>query len=381
MGGAIEGVMRLGEAYRAMGHSQHLLTLDAPSDPWVAKFPSPVTALGWPGTRKRFYPYQAIDWLRTHMRDFDGIVVDGLWNASTLAAARVLPGAGVPYAVFPHGMLDPWFRQVQPAKEWVKRQLFRFNEGPLLRGAKAVLFTSEQERELARTSWPGWQSIDERVFGFGTGEPPAFVPAFRDAFLAAVPGLDDRPYLLFLSRVHPKKGCELLLEGFAAQPAMNNWQLVVAGTGRSAYLEELAALAGRLEMADRVKWSGMLSGDAKWGALYGCEAMVLTSFQENFGVVVAETMACRRPVLISNQVNIHGAVSAGNAGLICDPQVHSITDMLGRFAAISGEGRQAMGLAGRTMFESSFSMKTVAAKIIELFRRDETILDKELSYK
>ncbi|MHA6332155.1 glycosyltransferase [Qipengyuania sp. CAU 1752] len=367
-GGVIEGVLRLGGGYRKLGHTQHLLTMDDNADPWVADFPSRVFARGRKGNAKRFWPGQAIAWLRANASSYDGIVVDGLWNASTLAAARTLPGMSVPYVVFPHGMLDPWFRELQPMKEWIKRQQFRFVERPLLRGARATLFTSEQERVLASRSWPGWTRIDEKVVGYGTGEPPPEAPAMAEAFKAAVPKLGASPYLLFLSRIHPKKGCEILLEGFARQYAGTDMRLVIAGLASPAYLDELIQLAQQLGIAGQVEWPGHLGGDAKWGALYGCEAMVLTSYQENFGVVVAEALACMRPVLISDQVNIHDAVTAANAGIVCETDPASIHAALSRFSGMDEKARDEMGKRGRELFEARFSMDRVAMRVASIFQ-------------
>ena len=366
-GGVIEGVLRLGDALTAMGHTQDMLTLDAPDDPWVASSTEPVFAMGKSISPKRFYPAKAIRWLSRHVRDYDFVIVDGLWNSATLAAARVLPSVGVPYAVFPHGMLDPWFRKLQPMKEWVKRQAFRINERGLLRGATAVLFTSEQERILARESWPGWIGINEQVVGFGTGEPPAEAPAMRSAFESAVPGVGGRPYLLFLSRIHQKKGCEVLLQALAKHAALSDWQIVIAGPGEPGYVAELQGLGAALGLSARLHWPGMLASDAKWGALYGCEAMVLTSHQENFGVVVAEALACSRPVLISDQVNIHAAVTQGNAGWVCQDNAASAADALRNLLSQPAGEREAAGARGRSVFEQEFTMHRVAERIIDIF--------------
>ncbi|UIP07172.1 glycosyltransferase [Erythrobacter sp. SDW2] len=366
-GGVIEGVLRLGDAYRSCGHEQHLLTLDAPEDRWVADCPSPVFAMGRASDAKRFYPARAIAWLRQHAGDYDGIVVDGLWNAATLAARQVLPGSGVPYAVFPHGMLDPWFRELQPTKEWVKRQLFRINEGPLLRGARAVLFTAESERMLAAQSWPGWTGMREQVVGFGTGEPPPESDAMHAAFGGKVPAVENSPYVLFLSRIHPKKGIGILLEGFAEACGRGEWQLVIAGPGEAGFVASLRDRAARLGIASQVHWPGMLTGAAKWGALYGCEAMALTSYQENFGVVVAEACACRRPVIVSDQVAVHLEISGAGAGLVCETRPPSVAAALSDLCAMPPVQRKAVGTNGRALFESVFAMEKVAQRVLAVF--------------
>ncbi|MBD3729057.1 MAG: glycosyltransferase [Sphingomonadales bacterium] len=375
-GGPIEGVLRLGESFRAMGHSQELLTLDSPDAPWVSGAPAPIHAMGRLGEAPRgpldrlalrFHRAPAAPrWLRAHAGDYDGIIVDGLWNYSTRTARLALPGGPTPYVVFSHGMLDPWFASRFPVKHAIKQLLWRFNEGVLLRGAAAVAFTCEQERKLARENWRPW-GMREAVVGFGTSPPPPPTAAMEQAFRAAVPTLGERPYLLFLSRLHEKKGVDVLLEAFGAMAQDCPYDLVVAGPGEPAYVASLKALAERQCPAGRVHWPGMVSGDAKWGALHGCAAMVLTSHQENFGVVVAEAVGCGRPVVISDQVNIHDEVAAARAGLVCRDEANSARDALARFSTLSAGERAAMGERGRTLFAEKFTMDSTARRLLAIF--------------
>lgn len=377
-GGPIEGVLRLGECFRAMGHSQELLTLDSPAAPWVKTCPAPVHAMG----RRGEEPAGRIDalrmrlgrspdaprWLKAHAADYDGIIVDGLWNYATRTARLALPGGPTPYVVFSHGMLDPWFRQRYPLKHALKTALWQFNEGVLLRGAEAVAFTCEQERKLARETWRPW-GMREAVVGFGTSAPPAATPAMEEAFRAAVPALGDRPYLLFLSRLHEKKGVDILLEAYGAIAGDCPFDLVVAGPGDAEYVAALKQVAERHCPEGRVHWPGMVSGEAKWGALHGCAAMALTSHQENFGVVVAEALGCARPVVISNQVNIHDEVAAAEAGVICSDDVPSARAALARFVAMEAADREAMGQRGLALFADKFRMDATAGRLIDIFER------------
>ncbi|WP_435418987.1 glycosyltransferase [Parerythrobacter aurantius] len=368
-GGVTEGVLRLGEAYRELGHVQHLLTLDPPEEPWVRSCPSPVFAMGHRSANRLTWPGGAIGWLRRNVGTYDAVIVDGLWNAATLAARLALPGGKVPYGVFPHGMLDPWFRTAQPRKEWVKRQLFRVNEGPLLRSAQAVFFTAESERALAAGAWPGWRDMRECVVGFGTARPPAFDPAMRSAFGHAVPTLAANRYLLFLGRLHPKKGCEILLEAFAAATIDPVLQLVMAGPGEPAYVAQLKSRAAALGVAGRVHWPGMLSGAAKWGALHACDAMVLPSFQENFGVAVAEALGCGRPVVISDQVAIHDHVSASGAGVVATADAACTAQALRTIQALAPEEREAMGMRAAQLFRDRFDIRETAKQVIAAMAR------------
>lgn len=153
----------------------------------------------------------------------------------------------------------------------------------------------------------------------------------------------------------------------------------MAGPGDTDYVASLQALADRLGIGDRVVWPGMLAGDAKWGALYGADAMVLTSYQENFGVVVAEALACRTPVIISDQVNICTEVQQADAGIVCRPETTSVAEALGGFAAMSERERSDMTLRGRALFARAFSMRETAARLIDLFA-DSAEMEKQLSY-
>ncbi len=375
-GGPIEGVKRLGEAFRAHGHDQELLTLDTPELAWVAAHPAKVHAKGpaiggrglIAGARRRILRSPAATaWLRDHAGDYDGIVVDGLWNYATRVARLALVRGPVPYIVFTHGMLDPWFARKYPRKHTLKRLLWRFNEGVLLRGAAAVAFTCEQERLLARRSFAPWR-MREAVVGFGTSPPPPARPAMAAAFRATVPALGARPYLLFLSRIHEKKGVEVLIEAFAeVAGAFPGTDLVIGGTGDETLVAALRRQAQDSGVAARIHWAGMIGGDAKWGALYGCEAMVLSSHQENFGVVVAEAAGCGRRVVISDQVNIFDEIAAAGAGFVAADEPRHFARAL---AACLGQGaaaRGAMEQRATTLFAERFNIAATAARLIALF--------------
>jgi glycosyltransferase involved in cell wall biosynthesis len=306
--------------------------------------------------RRYGYTRRLAPWLKANAQNYDAVIVNGLWNYTALAARRAFRGTPVRYFVFTHGMLDPWFRRTYPVKTLLKQVFWWFSEGPLLAGACAVLFTSEEERVLARNAfWP--YKCREAVVGYGTadvtGNPQEQVAAFR----ARLPQLGDRSFLLFLSRIHEKKGCDLLIEAFAVaaekDPAL---QLVIAGPDQVGLAGSLKKTAAELGITDRIHWPGMLSGDAKWGAFHACEAFVLPSHQENFGIVVAEAMACAKPVLITNKVNIWREVEQGGGGLVVNDDQQGIQDLLARFFSLSKDERRQMSEAARATFLAHFNI-------------------------
>jgi glycosyltransferase involved in cell wall biosynthesis len=371
-GGVIEGLVRQAEARRTFGLETNILCLDSPGDEWVAQCPVPTFALGsgkrrgpttrlnWLWTRYGYAP-ELVPWLRAHVDDYDIVVVNGLWNYSVFGARQVLPSSGIPYVVFAHGMLDPWMRR--SLKHAVKQLLWLFCEGPLLMRGKAVLFTAEDEMIRARgTFWP--YRVNEHVVGYGTADIAGDSEQQIGAFRKSLPALGMRPFLLFLGRIHPKKGCDLLLTAFARIAAQHSTlDLVIAGPDQAGWRPELEAQARAAGIEGRIHWPGAVYGDVKWGALRACEAFVLPSHQENFGVAVAEALAAGRPVLITDNVNIWREIQSDAAGLVASDDEAGVSDMLARFVSLSELEKTAMSNAARNCFLRRFEISIPATRL------------------
>jgi glycosyltransferase involved in cell wall biosynthesis len=367
-GGPMEGVVQSSLALIRMGHDVEIVTLDDPSAEFIAGCPLRVHALGPAGSG---YGYAAgyVPWLRAHVHEYSAVVVNGLWQYHGLGAWRVLHNAKVPYFVFTHGMLDPWFKQAYPLKHLKKWLYWPWADYRLLRDARAVLFTCEEERLLARRSFWLYRAR-EIVVSFGTSTPPADAQRLREAFLQRWPELRARDLLLFLSRIHEKKGCDLLIEAFARVASEHpQLQLVMAGPDQTGLQAELQAQAERLGVGKRIVWLGMLRGDLKWGAFYAAQLYVLPSHQENFGIAVAEALACRLPVLISNKVNIWREIDAAGAGLVDDDTVEACERALRRWLAMSSEQRAAMADRAVNLFERRFTVQAMAESLLDAVKR------------
>lgn len=367
-GGTTEGIRQLAEAGADSGHVTEVATLDAPGAPWLAAFPAQVHALG-PGAGKYGYSRRFVPWMLANAARFDAVVVNGLWQFHGLGTWRALREAAVPCFVFTHGMLDPWFKRTYPLKHLKKSLYWPWADRRLLRDADAVLFTCEQERLLARESFSSYQPRREAVVGYGirrpSGDPAAEVAAFRNRF----PELAGRRVLLFLGRIHPKKGCDLLVEAFAAACGRDpDLHLVMAGPDQVAWEARLRSRAGELGLDRRITWAGMLTGPLKWGALRCAEAFVLPSHQENFGIAVVEALACGTPVLISDQVNIWREIEADGAGLVSPDTLAGTTRLLERWTTMAPEARTALRERTIACFERHFLMDTTAERLAQLAR-------------
>jgi glycosyltransferase involved in cell wall biosynthesis len=236
------------------------------------------------------------------------VIINGLWQYNGWGTIQALP-SGRPYFVFPHGMLDPWFKRTYPLKHLKKWLYWPWADYRVLRGARAVLFTSEEERRQARESF--WlYRCNEQVVNYGTAGPAGDRESQRRLFQEKFPHLQGKRCLLFLGRVHVKKGPDLLFRALAQareqlpKALTRDVHLVMAGPKDHAYGREMEDLACALGLSQMVTWTGMVTGDLKWGAFHSAEAFILPSHQENFGVAVAESLACGTPVLISKRVNI-----------------------------------------------------------------------------
>ena len=152
LGGPIESVRQSSAVLMRRGHEVEIISLDAPTDPWVRDCPMPVHALG-PGRGSYGYAPRFSRWIRERHAKYDAVIVQGIWQYSSFGVWRALRGTPTPYFVFPHGMLDPWFKRTYPLKHLKKLLYWPWAEYRVLRDAAAVLFTSEEERRLARESF------------------------------------------------------------------------------------------------------------------------------------------------------------------------------------------------------------------------------------
>lgn len=365
----MEGVRQYGAKAEIKGHIIEVLTLDHPDSAFLGDYPLPVHAIG-PSIGKYAYNSRLKSWLVANARNYDAIIINGLWMYHGFGAWRALRSMKVPYFVFTHGMLDPWFKKTYPLKHLKKWLYWPWADYRVLRDAKLVLFTCEQERLLARESF--WlYRVNESVVNYGAGSPPAEdATSLRETFLTAHPSLRSKRLILFLSRIHEKKGCDLLIKGFAKVAHLDpSLQLVMAGPCTDSLLEKLKELAQAEGISDRITWPGMLKGAMKWGAFSAAEVFALSSHQENFGIAVAEALASGLPVLISDQVNIWREIEADGAGLVAPDTEDGTLSLFKKWQAMSLVQRQVMARNAKACFERRFTADAMAASITSTIER------------
>ncbi len=377
-GGPIEGIKQLNIPVRELNNQVDVVCCDPPNAHYLDSFKNLISTttttttttiytLG-PSYLRYTYTPKLVPWLKVNAKNYDAVIVNGLWQYNGFAVWLALAGTKIPYYVFTHGMLDPWFKNTYPLKHLKKWLYWPWAEYKVLRDARRVIFTCEDEKLLARESF--WlYKANEAVTAYGVNNPPSNDEELKTQFLIQYPHLQNKRIALYLSRIHVKKGCDLLIESFAKIAKRDeNVHLVIAGPDQTGWLPTLQEQAKKLGIPDRITWTGMLQGEMKWGAFYAAEVFVLPSHQENFGIVVAEALACGKPVLISNKVNIWREIEADGAGLVAVDTLEGTYDLLLRWLNMSAEDFARMQEKTIPCFKTRFHVQRAAERLIEIIK-------------
>jgi glycosyltransferase involved in cell wall biosynthesis len=379
-GGVCQAVRTMVAGLDRDGVVSEIISLDAADAPFLKADPFLVHAIG-PSKGPWSYSSELIPWLTENISRFDTIILHGMWLYNGYALNKALKKEEKPprVLIMPHGMLDPYFqksksRKLKALRNWIYWKLI---ERYVVNGADGLLFTCEEEKRLARTPFKPYKPKREVVIGLGVQEPPKYNQDMRDSFLQQCPELNQQPYIIFLSRIHEKKGVDLLIKAYTQvylQYTENGKQvpnLVIAGPGLDTpYGEKIkSTLLSYVQLKNKVFFPGMLMGDAKWGAFYGCDAFILPSHQENFGIAVVEALACAKPVLISNRVNIWREIEAGG-GLVADDTEEGTFEILEKWQKLTKNEKQAMASSARNTYEQYFAIRPAAARLLEVLNSE-----------
>jgi glycosyltransferase involved in cell wall biosynthesis len=365
VGGVAPAVIALSRGLVGRGHHVEIVVLDEPSAPWLAGIDLPIHAVG-PGLTSYRYSKTLGAWLAGHCRDYDCVIVNGLWQHPGFAVWRQFAGSVTPYYVFPHGMLDPWFKRTYPLKHAKKWLYWPWAEYRVMRDAAAVIFTSEQERIEARQSF--WlYRVKERVSALGVESPLPVSASTKEILFDKLPQLKGNRILLFLGRLHPKKGCDLAIEALASNSkSKSDFSLVLGGPDQIGWEKNLRARASKLGLESRVVFAGMLKGELKRSALANADALILPSHQENFGMAVVEALSMGIPVLISDRVNIWREIEEDRAGYVGSDDLAGTRSLIERWCNTAQEQKEAMRRNARESFLHRFEINRAADSLLNI---------------
>ena len=312
----------------------------------------------------RFYTasWPLTTWLCRNVKEYDLLHIHCLFSYAALPAAYCAIRHRVPYVVRPLGTLTRW--GMEKRRPRLKTLSFHLIERHILSRASCIHYTSEQERLEARAIGVEKSSM---VVPLGidlapySGLPPA------DALYRAYPGLAGRFVVLFLSRLDPKKGLDLLLPAFSQlHKADPRPVLVLAGDGPRDYVAHLHREAERLGIDRDIVWAGFLGGEQKLAALSAADLFVLPSYSENFGIAVVEAMAAGVPVVISDQVALCHEVRTAGAGLVTPRTAEAVASAMERLARDS-DFRRSAGLNARRLAQEVFSRESMSGRLLEMY--------------
>jgi glycosyltransferase involved in cell wall biosynthesis len=327
------------------------------------------------GSGKTSYQYQPklVKWLNDNILRFDYVIGHGLWQYPNYALNKVIKSLKkqnnkVPKViVMPHGMLDPYF-QKSPERKWKALRneiVWSLIEKKCINQADIIFFTCNEEMRLAATTFTDYKPLKVANVGLGIQPPPDNTENFKEAFYNKCPKLKDERYFLFLSRIDEKKGVDLLINAYNELSEKNSDlpNLVIAGPLENEYAEEMVKLASNNQ---KIHFAGMLKDMAKWGAFYNCEAYLLPSHQENFGIAIVEAMACKKPVLITKNINIWSEIIKGDGGWIANlEEKNSLKNVLSDLLNHPKEELLVKGSNAFETYQNNFKIETCANNFIK----------------
>ena len=301
-------------------------------------------------------------WLNANVKSFDLVHIHAVFNHACIAAASACRRHGVPYIVRPVGTLDPWSMKQKSLK---KSFFWQLAAKRMMRYAAVVHYTAYGEKEATEQSL----GLNHgRVVPLGIDEEIIVTPLNHESFAANFPELVIHPYVLVLSRLHQKKGLDILLDAFLSlvkQPEFAEWRLVLAGEGPVDFVSLLKEKVKVENASAVVFFPGWLQGERKNAVLRHSSLLALPSYQENFGLCLMEAMACGIPVLVSPHVNLAPEIEASGAGWIAAVDKVAIKAALSEALGNEAE-RSSRGGAGRTL-SLNFTWDKVAADLKTLY--------------
>jgi glycosyltransferase involved in cell wall biosynthesis len=375
-GGPCQGIRNSIPQLQQLGVKNEVVTVDAIDSSFLGKDNFIIHSLG-PAKGPWAYNISLYNWLIQNLERFDVVIVHGLWLYHGYAVRKAMKylkssSKKIPKVfVMPHGMLDPYFQKATGRKlKALRNKLYwKLIESKLVNNTDGILFTCEEELQLAKLSFTPYHPKKELNVGYGIIAPPAYAEKHKQAFENVCSSISNKNYLLFLSRIHEKKGVDILVKAYLHVLNSNQSKpipdLVIAGPGlETEYGKQMQQFINDNNvLKDKIHFTGMLNGDAKWGAFYGCDAFVLPSHQENFGIAVAEAMACSKPVLITNKVNIWREIVNGKAGIVNDDTITGITTLLQKWVALAEDEKKELGVNSFKTYQTNFAIEHAALQL------------------
>jgi glycosyltransferase involved in cell wall biosynthesis len=360
-GGLSSVVPQLNSAIASLGeYSVHLTGFCQSGEYFVPKQASHVKVDHLPLGRREWITNSGLKQrFRRQVSSSIGVHVHGLWQQSSAVAAPFARNAGKPYLISAHGMLEAWALR---NKRWKKSLYMALFERTNLRYATCLHALTQAEAEDYRR--------------LGLHNPIAVIPngveipanISHQKFLHQFPSLQNKRLILFLGRIHFKKGLDILCQAWARLSA--KWpdaHLVLAGPDFEGTQTQVEQLIAALNLTPHVTFTGMLTGELKWSALATAEAFVLPSYSEGLSVSVLEAMGAARPIIITENCNLPEVAHHG-CGWVIKPNTAELEAALNDLLRSSSAELNEMGMRGKQLVANRYSWEVVGKQMSSLYR-------------
>lgn len=299
-----------------------------------------------------------------HVRRADIVHVHTLWSPLNVSARCACLRHDRPYVLMPHGMLDPYSLSVKALKKAIYLQ---FLESRNIARARRMIYTTSEEERLAALA--GLPLPPGALVPLGARASSASTDDLRSQFLAIFPQTEGKRRLLFLGRLHPKKGIDRILNALqAVRRSIPDVLLIVAGDGEAQYTQDIRQLISSLALDDHVLFVGHLDGESKWASFAAAELFLLPSRQENFAISVAEAMQMGVPVVITDKVNTWPYVEEAGAGLVlADRDIKVLLPRAIETLLMDDAMRSRMAVQGRRYARDRLTWNASAQKLLACY--------------
>ncbi len=278
---------------------------------------------------------------------------NGIWELQSWIVQREAQKRGIKVVITPHGMMEPWCVH---NKAWLKKLALMFYQQRSIREADYLHATTELEKSNMLL-WGEKTPIEVIPLGIGCDE------------IEVKRCWSKRKKVLFLSRLHAKKGIEFLLEAVnVLKDRLSGYEFIIAGEGEPEYVETLRRKAGEYGIATLVKFVGGVYNGEKWELYRNVDFFVLPTYCENFGYVIAESLAVGTPV-ITTQNTPWEILEQNNCGFWIPLNVDSVIEAVGKMIAKSDEELRVMGENARRLIEAQCNSGLVASAMVKLYNK------------
>jgi glycosyltransferase involved in cell wall biosynthesis len=379
-GGPSQMVLGLSAALAKQGIDVTIITTNSNGDidqnPLDVPLNQPIQQDGYNIIYFRCYPFRRykfslslLQWLNQHIKEFDIAHIHAIFSPVTTAAATIARYHDIPYIMRPCGMLDPADLR---KKKQLKQIYAALLEKPNLAGAATIHFTSKQEAKISERFGLSTNKISrtqDLIIPLGVTN---FIDKLSINNLSDFNSVDSQiPQILFMSRIEPKKGLNLLipaLEKILTQGINFNFILAGSNPQDADYESKIKALIADSPLAKYTKITGFVTGETKAYLLQNADIFVLPSYYENFGIAVAEAMAAGTPVVISNQVHIWEDIQQAQAGWVSTLEVDAIASLI-KIALLDADERKRRGLNAFRYAKKHYSWDIIAQQTIQAYQQ------------